>query len=536
MNLKRYALLAALYNPQALPEFDELMAEVNDLAGELLALENSAYRGPGLDAQAASAPAMETKRRWDAAVDWLVQVNSSLVYAITQAFHAALPSRFERGLISQDSLLGTGTAWRAILRVYVDIKSVFRQHCLPFTIQEQFANLPSVWKDELLTYQATRKLPLSVHEKGTDPREKGMSPKVVHFSSRLGFGESVTAVTCPSQTLQTCDSAQWSLVTVTHEMLHSHVRDLFAAIFTRLDEKGQPLSFDDSARLAIDDYDKFKAGQSDANANLLVSLRFLLIEYALDYRGCLEKLNQRYFPSASAPVEVAEEEEVDVLLPNRAKTLTAFRKAHRFTEEVIIHVLDLFYFYRGDSALFVDSLWNTWATVPSIVNKLNWYILRTVLAVSSLYEGGAFERLDFAVKVMIDRLKRMKELGRGTEITDEVINRIEQPGQFKTWLEMLFPPSLKIVDLTSNILRSEKIEAALFSHGDKLVQFDNDQLEYLLETESFDEGGVKSPVAFIFDRMRKAAASKEIVDPIASARRACWVLFAASSQPQAESE
>ena len=144
--------------------------------------------------------------------------------------------------------------------------------------------------------------------------------------------------------------------------------------------------------------------------------------------------------------------------------------------------------------------------------------------------------MDFAVKVMIDRLKRMKELGRGTEITDEVIKRIEQLGHFKTWLEMLFPPSIKIVDLTSKILRSEKIETELFSHGDKLVQFDNDRLEYLLETESFDEGGVKSPVAFIFDRMRKAAASKEIADPIASARRACWVLFAASSEPQADTQ
>lgn len=514
MNLKRYGQLAATYIPEAMVEFEELMSEVHETADDLLCLERDAGGGTGN-----SMTPIERKRRWDASVDWLVQANSSLIYAITQAFHGALPSRFKRGLITPHSLTGTGTAWRAIFRLYLQIKSAFRSASLPWAIETHFIKLPPFVWDKLSEYTATDALSLAPPS-DIDPREFGMSAKIVHFSSRLGFGETDTSLTCPAQTLQTCDSPQWSLATITHEMLHSHVRDLFAAIFTHYNGE-EPLSFNESVLRSIEEFESANDGKNAGN--LLESIRFALIDYSFVYRNALEDF-QKYHPSR---VE-NDEHNLDISLPNSEKALNAFLRANKFTEEVIIHVLDLLYFYRGDSALFVDSLWNTWATVPSTVSKLDWYVLRTLLSLASTVDGNEFARLEQASRILVDRLKAMEERGRGVEIVREVIDRLDNQTRFKHWLELLFPPTIKIVDVARRILYHKEVAAELVKTTDPLVQLEG----YQLEPESFDEAGVESPVALIFDRLRRSADGDEELDAIKLARSSCAVLLAASSDPK----
>jgi hypothetical protein len=515
MNLKRFAQLAATYLPETLTEFRELMLEVQDTAGDIIELEAKATPKELLP--------IEYKRRWDASVDWLVQLNSSLVYALTQAFHGALPSRFKRGLITPHSLTGTGSSWRAIFRLYLQMKTAFRAACLPKTIESAFPKLPAFEWEKIAEYSATEALPLAKPD-AEDQRDFGVSAKVVHFSSRLGFGETDTSLTCPAQSLQTCASAQWSLATVSHEMLHAHVRDLFSAIFTHY-EGDEPLTFNDSVLRSIEEYEQSNNGRKPKN--LLDAVKFALIDYAFVYRNALEDF-QRYYPHHEDEKQLSEHS-VDVSLPNREKTLNAFLRANKFTEEVIIHVLDLMYFYRGDTALFVDSLWNTWATVPSTVNKLDWYILRTLLALASVAEGDRYARLDYATKILVDRLKAMEEKGRGLEIVREVIDRLDNQKRFRLWLHLMFLPTLKIVDLARRILYHKELAAELVKTTDSLVQMDR----YELEPESFAERGVMSPVAFIFDRLKRSSQGEEETDAIRLCRASCAILLAAGSDPDA---
>src|SRR5205814_8070651 len=66
---------------------------------------------------------------------------------------------------------------------------------------------------------------------GGDFPQKSQVPLIAHFSLRHGFMESKFSVTAASESLTAETQPQWTLVTLSHEVMHSHVRSILNALF-----------------------------------------------------------------------------------------------------------------------------------------------------------------------------------------------------------------------------------------------------------------------------------------------------------------
>lgn len=539
LNLERFAELSEKYNPQGWAEIRELTDEVADVGKSLLAGVQhdvlAANRRGAAPSKKQIAAAMQSKREWDSQLDYLIQMNSALVYATTQAFHGALPSDATRSLISPYSLLGTGTAWRAIFRLYQAVRGIFQQHSIRLLLKQCDSDLGFIDPDELLTEEVLARVKRKFATSRNRKDREHVGPKVVHFSARFGFGEHDASLTCPAQLLHECENPVWSVVTMSHELLHAHVHDIFALLFMRgtAHSEVDSAAGDISVATAIfERYRDFCDARRGDRLTFLDSLCFAVIEYALEYRNLLDTFNRRY-STATGDFQPLRVWTVGVSLPTVAVCIQAYQDAIRFIEEIIVHTLDLIYFYAGDAEFFVDSLWYTWSTVPSVIHRLDWYILRTLLAVGAKKDGDPFTRLDYAIHVFRDRLEKMRARGHGVTVASAVLHNLRRDPSLKSWLELMYPPTLKLVDISRGFFFNPRVAGAIRSSGDRLVSADETGWKYLLEADTFDEEAVLNPIAFAFGRLTETLGSDRLPSVIEMARRSAWDFMAASSaQPK----
>lgn len=536
LNLNRFYQNAQRYAPFVVDELQTLANDVNELIAEIRGDEDfqrHMHEAPPPEEekenslQEAHLELLGAKKRLNANVDLLVQLNSALVYAVSQAFAGAIPIRQRFSHISQHSLLGTGTAWRAIQRTCSSIFATFRDMRFPEKLREQLEEAGS-----------------TANPSSLDPEQElselRLNTRVVHFSARSGFGESDAAITCPSQTIQVCDQPEWSLCTATHEILHAHVRELIAAIFCEPLENDVPEPFDQSLAAAVTEYREHLAARSHSASRRISSLQELrhgLIEFALGYRASIVKARDKH---GIDHVEFEEEEVVVVTLPRDIETIfRAFKKSFRLLEETVVHILDLHYFFAGDLELFSDSIWHSWSIVPSVIDKLDWYVLRTLLALASMSKGDPYQRLDEAAKVLSDSLNKIIRRQKGSVIAKEVLQRLNtvavdgasgrRTSPFLKWIDLLFPACLPLVDLTTKFLVSQSLKRQ-FVHprGDA---FDRDG-HFPIDLPNFDSRGIANPIALIHDRLKIGLDSEGMrtMSHAETARKSAWLLLALSSE------
>ena len=179
LNLNHYCQFASRYAPLILPEIDALADDVSELIGEITADESLQLRALGSpeadDGTDSRYPGdlFNAKKRLNTNIDLLVQLNSALVYCVTQAFAGTVPIRARYPHISQHSLLGTGTAWRAIQRTCSTVFTAFRDEHFP---EELRANL-NVYEDGSHP---------SAGPAGVPAIESRLNTRVIHFSARNG--------------------------------------------------------------------------------------------------------------------------------------------------------------------------------------------------------------------------------------------------------------------------------------------------------------------------------------------------------------
>lgn len=534
-NLERFGELSSRYHVNALPDVAEFEKEVAEIAQNLVAGFQHDVVADKQRTPAASKVqirgAMQSKREWDSQLDYLIQMNSALVYATTQAFYGALPSDASRPLISPHSLLGTGTAWRAIFRLYQAVRGIFQNYSIRILLQQCDRDLGFIDPDHLLLGDFPERVQIRFKRARNVRDREHVAPKVVHFSARFGFGEHDASLTCPAQLLHECENPVWSIVTMSHELLHAHVRDIVALLFMRPDANapahGRASDITDATGI-FERYQAFCEEREPDGLSFLDSLAFAVIEYSLEYRNLLDTFD-RCYSTVTGEFQPIHVQTVGVSVPTLAVCIQAYQDAIRFIEEIFVHTLDLMYFYAGDSEFFVDSLWYTWSTVPSVIHRLDWYILRTLLAVGAKKAGDPYTRLDYAVHVLRDRLEKMQSRGHGVTVASAILYNLRHDASLKTWLELMFPPSLKLVDLSRVYFFNPQIAGAIRAGGDKLVSSDDSGWKYLLETDTFEEDAVRNPIAFAFGRLTETLKSERSPSLIEMARRSAWDFMAGSS-------
>lgn len=423
-------------------------------------------------------------------IDRLIQINSALSYVSTQMYSGSVPILERRSLIRRNSLLGIGAALMTIERIVAYIEDAFASVNFEEVILDKMTNRRPLPGMEDPTFPSRTEWASSNIDKldSRKPAEARVR-KLAYFSSRSGFRESEFAITAALNSLWNGLSLEWSTMTITHEMLHSHVRLLLSFIFF-LPDGGEEANYKSF-------YERFSRnfnGEPDADYSLLDSVRELIFVYCLRTRtwGSLTVTNPL---NTDFELEAPEDfsEFYDLL-----------RDEYRNINEIFVHVLDLHYFYGGRATKYIPLIWSSWSAVPNVRADIRQYILRSLLALASKFNVSANKRFTFAVEEFKSILKEYEYLQEEIPILRDVSSVLNDSKLLDADYLTPFINSLLLVDLVKEIFFSAEVAGKLID-DDKIS---HSQPEDKTETEmsydmplGFFDDKVDCPIPYLFDRM-----------------------------------
>lgn len=483
LGLADIVILAAQYTPWLLVTFERIIHDLNKVIGAIPPLLSSARSAKGTEKQV---------QVLNHSVNLLVQFNSTLAYVTSQCFGGCPLVLQNPCLIAGHSLLGTGTGYQALARFARYIENVLETYPVTQVIKKEYGKRHGAkLNDDENEWEKLASLGIDIAWEDYPPVP--VQHKIVYFSARLGFGEFHYHVTAAAQALHAGDSARWSLMTLSHEMMHAHVSGILAAIFT----------CENANRTAQHFFSLFKAHfcegtQSEESSNQFInSLQTYILNYSVERPAFLSIARE-----AAAGNDATGE---TLIRPkNDEELLSAFRIAFRFLNEVFVHVLDLFYVYNGQQDIYLDLVWESWMTVPAVADNLRDYTLRSLIAIGSQETGdpltGPFPA---ALRKLQASLSRLNTRHNGNGLFHRVSNFLEDKANIE-WLKAMFSPSYYLARVILRFLASGEVQKKLSSNdGNLIINEDDATLGYDLETGAFTGIVPNNPVAFLRDRLRK---------------------------------
>lgn len=425
-------------------------------------------------------------------LDRIIQINSALSYISTQAFSGAIPIFERRSLIRRSSLLGIGSAILALNNIARHIETAFSTISIESIILQQMmiaAELPGL--ENLPIYNSKEWAESSVDSFNTNLHHEVNYYKLPYFSGRLGYRETEYSISAAIQSITSGAGLEWSLMTITHEMLHGHVRKILSTIFYETAKINR-----DELRKLI--YTRFvsQVNKRKGKIKLLDSLRNLFLLYATlsNSHGSLTVI--KTYPG-DFKIKIFDEE----------LTWSILEQEFRNISEIIVHTLDLHYFYAGRVSIYVPLIWCSWIEVPHINGDLRQYILRTLLSISSKEEGNAIQRFKISKTRFIEILDKHKDSHLNSPIIKEIIEILNNDDLMEHNYFSAFKISLIIVDMAIKIFHSGKIRSNLFHDSFVKWKYDEtdeegfeEKFEYTLPDGFVDEK-IESPIAYLLSRM-----------------------------------
>ena len=426
-------------------------------------------------------------------VDRLIQINSAISYVSTQMYSGSVPILERRSLIRRNSLLGIGTALRTLERIVGFIESAFYVVNFEGIIRNQLdKGRPLENAGDPTFPDRTKWYAANLQKFGVGVTSTPLTQKLAYFSSRSGFRESEFAITAALNALWNGLSLEWSLMTITHEMLHSHVRLLLTFLFFREDGSEEDNYRDFYKRF----YSKVIEGKDYDDYSLLDSIRELIFSYCLMTQDAgsitiIKPFKAERKLRAPKPKDYSEFFEL-------------LRNEYRNINEILVHVLDLHYFYGGRATKYIPLIWCSWSAVPNVRADLRQYVLRSLLTLASKSNATEYKRFHSAVEDFKSILSENEILIKQFPILGEVQKVLEDKPVLDNQYYNSFVNSLILVDLAKEILFSENVAATLIK--DKKISFlqaddkAETEFEYSMSV-GFHDDSIDAPIAYLFDRM-----------------------------------
>jgi hypothetical protein len=408
----------------------------------------------------------------------LITANAAISRFSSQAFSGIPPLVATECHFWIHSLLGTGSANIALSRLVGWVQQLLDEADLPQRVAQletHNSNVPtlaSLTQDPSLIDRD----PLN----DQDPVHEGPPiPLVTYFSGRDGFSSHLHTLSAPLTAIAECNSYRSNLLTVTHEIAHILVQVLFTHIYPNLDST-EDLEL--AAQIAQPNY---------SASNWLMAARQLLIEAIIGME------------QASNGCEMPASELSDVL----PEVLHHWR---REVQEIIVHTLDFWYFYRSDPAFYVRSIWHSWCAIPGIAERVPEYLMRTLCAVSvSLLKEPAENRFPAAIRDVRQILDVLRTegglLSEYISTAVEHLDRAATDAEFRRELEQQYSTRLLLVRLVAIFLASDKLSARLYHdpHVGKGSGYEGKQ------PLAYDQEPIGNPLTFFRGQLTNDPAESE---------------------------
>lgn len=484
----------------------------------------------------------------------LVQFNSSMSYVYSQAYSGTFPLFDHNGIIRRHSLLGVGSAIGSLFELLAQLETAFSR--LPFeelvatSYESAKINQQDFYKQFVMFWNHDREIwandavgqtvcrsTISISDETS--KELGFFNRLAFFSGRLGFREYDFSATAAIQVLPESTSLEWHIINYTHEIIHNHVRTLLNQIFSIPHSTRKILESDEGelhkwldGKITLLYQIINDVGLGHPPKPITYNEYFTLVLYHF----CISSLNYGSLTIASNQDKVdnllaARDHQSRYKAPTASELNSLIVDRYKDVTEIFVHILDYTYIYSRKTEIYVQSIWNSWATVTAVSLDLPQYILRTLLIYAINIDGKPPERFMESVQKFKLTLQKLKQRRRDLQLYERIEKIIDTNKQD---LKHRFSNCILVADLVNHYFVG-RLESILDANDDNrlpAVESSGEPLPniYDVETNSFKGHEIRSKVRFALDQLiREINKSSPETDNESTERMSSWFLLSLSS-------
>lgn len=323
----------------------------------------------------------------------LVIANASLSRFLSQTYSGTSPILETEVHFSTHSLLGIGIASLALMRIRRFIDEAFTRtritdllealHKLPAhstPLLQSLSSTDEFWERDHLFGSGSTVGHTAIHQE-----TKRYLPLLTFFSGRDGFRSTEFSLSAPLEAVSSCNSAPWTMQTLTHEVSHILVESVLATIVPRPDDMEGISSVIRSLQ------------PTHAPTNLFDQLRAFVC-----FGIWLLKS-----PDQTILQETLNESEL-------AKCMISTWSELR---EILTHIFDFLYFYKKNGQSYIRAVWVGWDVIPNIQHRIPDYLVRCLCALHANNLRRGKDGLQITVDQLLEYLEAaMEEFSSATYI------------------------------------------------------------------------------------------------------------------------
>jgi hypothetical protein len=426
----------ALYNPEELKTLD-CVARLTD----------------GLIAQYAEIKKRDTKdieqalndsKRCHAIVSALAELSASLSYLVTQGTSGCSPILANPSPFPHFSLLGVGGALRALRKFTRYLEFAFSVRDASEVIAHGYSCRSVDFPIRISVYTSGDEYKFSASDeeveeefdRGGDFPEKDDVPLLTYLSLRHGFKESKFAITAATEILTAEVSPQWTMMTLSHEIMHNRVRLIFQALF------GASWKQDRNSILTGQHFTDFKdwyeSRGSGKQYNLDCAIRNAILNFCCAMDRAMDIKKKRRTEDERNISEVDLEE--------------AYGRHKLRAMELFVHFHDYYFAYARQPKLYTTSLWASWINVAAPYSRLIDYLVRTLATVACGTGLEYAQAFDNACEILDDSLRILERSGVHSPLFDKMRSLLKDEKVYA-----IFKPSYYLIDQVRRFFASSKI-------------------------------------------------------------------------------
>jgi hypothetical protein len=453
----------------------------------------------------------------------IVEIVSTISYIDSQLFSCVPPLINNSYRISSHSLLGVGSAYLGIAGFAQFVEKQFQNFPVTKVIENYFNSMEAFEHKGMYDYSIDKwdKYEFSLDEKFGDIEKNDIKSSLLYFSLRLGFKETTNTISIPNQVIGFADSVTWSIMTLSHELLHTHVRDILGVIFKSPENESAEDWFIKLCReyQTLIDGDAESVSPDRKNRHLIDSIRLFIFEY------CNTKETVMKLGNTSGIGSVDDEEDCCYfsILSSPEDHINRLMEYYRDINELFVHVLDYHYFYDCKPEIYIGLLWESWSTVPSVLQDTQTYLLRTLIAIGTEIKIAPAARFEEAVSVLKENLETINNRCKNNVTIQKALETLADESSLQ-YLCDLFDTSIPLGDMVNKLLCSRNIYSSMVADPDRSLE---NGYSYGCETGIFENDSIVSPVAFILDRLKFSL--ERIENDLSIEYRSAWLLHVCAS-------
>jgi hypothetical protein len=426
----------------------------------------------------------------------IISINSALTYYLSQSFAGTVPILENRGYMMSNSLLGIGLAINSIFSFYSFIYRQIEKDQIYTRLEEFLDEKRSINFNIFDQYPWLSDSPLLATKTRMAEMREFNNYHILYFSARWGFHEDIHSITAAIQSIDLAVIPEWNLLTLTHEYMHALTRGLLCLIKYDISCEEDEEKLNNLAKIYADS----SKMENYHLLNLRTCLNLALINFCALIFAAKSFENSNLLSVDSKRIK------------NGGDISRILNFYDSYVNEIIAHTLDFLYFYQSDYKIYLFSLWTSWGEVPKVLNKLEHYILRSLVTISIRIKGDNDSRLQESIKLLVNELREMHKLN-SNPIIAFVIKKLSNPKEhLSSNFSFEYSAYLYLADVTYHYLYSPSLPNSL-SLDERIGKEENSDIwKYELNDLEFDLEGIDSPVAFAVHCLQKSKKKYKKID------------------------